>query len=214
MMNDTLIDKLVNDLAPQKPLLNYKLWVHCTSCLFLVAVMIIGLMRIRDDYLIAIQAGSMFWKPGIFLLIWLASILLILDISRPTGSLKRHHALPLIASALIIIWQFVAQAHEHSLAQILAFLRDKSAFTCLPTIFIGGGFAFVMAWKFWLSKTASPRPVALGALAGLSAGSLAAAAYALHCEKDAALYISVYYMLPIFALCMIGAILGKKNLRW
>lgn len=213
-MNDPLIDSLVKDLNPQKPLLNYMLWLHCTACLLLVAAMIIGFMGLRDDYTSAIQTGSMFWKPGIFLLTWLASILLIIDISRPTGSLKGLHTLPLIVSISIIGWQFIVQAHQYSFVETFAFLNDKSAFTCLPTIFIGGGFAMFMAWKFWLSKTASMRPIFLGVLSGLSAGSLAATAYALHCTKDAALFISVYYMLPILALSIIGGFLGRKNLRW
>lgn len=213
-MNDPLIDSLVKDLNPQKPLLNYKLWLHCTACLLLVSLMIIGLLGLRDDYTIAIQAGAMFWKPGIFLLTWMASILLIIDISRPTGSLRGIHALPLIASIFIIGWQFIVQAHQYSLEEMFAILSDKSAFTCLPAIFIGGAFALIIAWKFWLSKTASMHPILLGVLSGLSAGSLAATAYAFHCTKDAALYISVYYMLPILALSVIGGFLGRKHLRW
>lgn len=213
-MNDPLIDSLVKDLNPQKPLLNYKLWLHCTACLLLVSAMILGFLGLRGDYTNAIQAGGMFWKPGIFLLTWLASILLIIDISRPTGSLRGIHTLPLIASIAIIGWQFAVQAHQYSPKEAFAVLSDKSAFICLPTIFIGGAFAMFMAWKFWLSKTASMRPILLGVLSGLSAGSLAATAYALHCDKDAALYISVYYMLPILALSFIGGFLGRKYLRW
>lgn len=213
-MNDPLIESLVKDLNPKNPLLNYKLWLHCTACLLLISAMILGFLGLRDDYTNSIQAGSMFWKPGIFLLTWLSSVLLIIDISRPTGSLKRFHALPLIASIFIIGWQFTVQAQYYSIEEMFAVLRDKSAFVCLPTIFICGAFAMLLAWKFWLSKTASMRPILLGVLSGLSAGSLAATAYALHCTKDAALYISVYYILPILLLSIIGGFLGKKYLRW
>lgn len=213
-MTDPFIDQLVNDLQPRKPLVNWKLWMHCTACLFMIAALILGFMGLRGDYINAMQTGAMFWKPGVFFLIWLGSVLLIADLSRPTGSLKKRHILPLGLALLIFLWQFTAQISQQSLQGMIESLQDKSALVCLPVIFVGGAMAMGMAWKFWLSKTASPHPALLGFLAGLSAGTLAATAYALHCDRDAALYISIYYGLPVLALGILGGFLGKKLLKW
>lgn len=213
-MTDRLIQQLVSELRPQKPLLNWKLWMHCTVCLVMIAAMILCFMGLRVDYISAVQSGSMFWKPGLFFLAWMGSLFLIVDLSRPNGSLKKRHLLPLAAAFIILIWQFFVQLRQSSFHGMAESLQDKSALVCLPTIFIGGAIAMGLAWNYWFSKTASPHPTLLGSLAGLSAGCLAAAAYALHCDHDAALYISVYYGLPVLGLGILGAVLGKRLLRW
>ena len=213
-MTDHFINQLVADLSPKKSLLNWKLWMHCTACLFMIAAVILGFLGIRNDYAHAIQTGIMFWKPGIFFLVWFSSILLITDISRPAGKIKKLHLVPLALGASIIAWQFVVQINQYSLQATAETLSDKYAFICLSTIFIGSIIVMSMTWKFWLSKTASSYPTLLGFLWGLSAGSLSATAFTLYCNKDAVVYISVYYMLPIFALSFLGSILGKRFLRW
>lgn len=213
-MSDPLIDQLVGDLRPRSPLANWKLWMHCTACLFLIAAMILGFMGLRGDYMSAIQSGAMFWKPSIFLLFWLGSVFLITDISRPSGDIKNIHYVPLLLGGGVLIWQFGAQLIHMPFEVFTRSLQDSSALYCLSAVFGGGMLALMMAWKFWFSKTASPRPTLLGFLAGLSAGTLAATAYALHCDKDITLYISVYYGLPILMLSLMGGMLGKKFLTW
>lgn len=213
-MTDPLIDQLVGDLKPQDTLANWKLWMHCTACLAIVAAMILGFMGLRADYGIALQDGALFWKPGIFLLVWIGSVLLITDLSRPHGDLRKNHIIPLILAGGILIWQFSLQVNRFSWNEMLQSLSDGSAIYCLSIITGGGSIAMMMAWKYWFSKTASQYPVLLGSLAGLSAGSLAAAAYALHCDHDMAIYITIYYGVPVLVLSTIGAALGKKFLSW
>lgn len=213
-MTDPLIDQLVADLSLKKPLMNWKLWMHCTACLVMIAAAVLMFMGLRGDYLSAMHSGALFWKPGIFLLAWIGSILLITDISRPAGSVKKLHLAPFIFAGAVLIWQLAAQAAHIPLESVKSILQDGSAPYCLSVILGGGGVALVMAWKFWFSKTASPHPTLLGFLAGVSAGALAATAYALHCDRDVAVYVSVYYGLPILGLGLLGSVLGKKFLRW
>lgn len=213
-MTDPLIDRLVGDLSPQKPLLNWKLWAHCATCLVMIAVAILAFMGLRRDYPLAMQSGALFWKPGMFLLAWIGSILLITDISRPVGTVRKIHLFPFVFAAAILVWQAVDQTAHSPFADIKNSLFDGSARYCLSVILGGGSVALMMAWKFWFSKTASPKPTLLGFLAGLSAGTLAAAAYALHCDRDFALYIAIYYLLPVLSLGLFGGFLGHRYLRW
>lgn len=213
-MTDRLIQQLVSDLRPQKPLLNWKLWMHCTACLVMIAAAVLAFMGLRGDYLSAMNSGALFWKPGIFLLAWIGSVLLITDISRPAGGIKRVHLIPLILAGVILIWQLVIQTMHMPIEAVKNVLQDGSASYCLSVILGGGSVALMMAWKFWFSQTASPRPTLLGFLAGLSAGALAATAYALHCDRDVAVYVSVYYGLPVLGLGLLGSVLGKRLLRW
>ena len=213
-MIDPFIEKLVGDLKPKKPLANRMLWMHCTGCLVMIAALILGLIGLRGDYINAMQTGAMFWKPSIFFFIWFGSILMITDLSRPGSSLKKQHIIPVLIGFLILLWQITSQISEYSFQAMIQSLNAKSAITCILIILVGGAMVMGMTWKFWLSKTASDRPMFLGFLAGLSSSTLVATAYALNCDKDSVLYIFVYYIFSILTLSLVGSILGKKFLQW
>jgi hypothetical protein len=214
MMTDPLIDQLVGNLKPQRPLANIKLWMHCTACLVIIAGVILAIMGLRADYRAALQNGALLWKPGLFLAAWIGSVFLITDLSRPMGKIRKWHVAPLVLAGGILLWQFVVQLAHFSAKEMIASLNDPGAIYCLSVIIGGGGMIMFVVWKVWFSKTASPHPAVLGALAGFSAGCLAATAYALHCNKDSALYVSIYYWMPVLALSLLGSTLGRKLLKW
>ncbi|HVE21692.1 MAG TPA: NrsF family protein [Acidocella sp.] len=58
------------------------------------------------------------------------------------------------------------------------------------------------------------RPGMAGAAAGLLAGALGAAAYAIACENNGALFVFTWYGLSIAVVCVLGALLGQRYLRW
>lgn len=55
---------------------------------------------------------------------------------------------------------------------------------------------------------------AAGAAAGLVAGGLSAALYATHCTDDSPLFVATWYTIAIAAVTVLGAILGRRLLRW
>jgi len=67
----------------------------------------------------------------------------------------------------------------------------------------------------WAVRRMAPTDlVRAGGLAGLVAGSVSAAGYALHCTDDSLPFIALWYSATI-ALCTIaGAMLGPRLLRW
>ena len=213
-MTDQLIEHLVSDLKPQEPLVDSMLWIHCTVCLLMVAGVVLAMMGLRADYPTALQDGAMLWKPGVFLLAWIGSILLILDLSRPIERIEKWHFVPLFLAGTILLWQLIVQLPYFFSSDATLNLHDPNAIYCLSVIIGGGGMAMVMSWKFWFSRTASPNLTTLGALAGFSVGCLAATAYALHCDKDGILYIFVYYGMPILTLSVVGSLLSKRLLKW
>ena len=65
-----------------------------------------------------------------------------------------------------------------------------------------------------LREGAPSRPGVCGALAGLVAGGVGAAAYALACNSDSVPFVAFWYSAAI-ALCgALGALLGSRLLRW
>lgn len=73
----------------------------------------------------------------------------------------------------------------------------------------------ILALVLWaLRRGASLRPGLSGALAGLLSGGTAASLYALHCTEDSPLFYVVWYSLAILAVTALGAVLGRRFLRW
>jgi hypothetical protein len=81
---------------------------------------------------------------------------------------------------------------------------------CIPL------FAIVpFASLIWaLRKEAPTNPVWTGAIAGLVAGALGAAALTLHHSAGSIPFIVLWYCGPIVVCTLIGAILGRRLLRW
>ena len=65
-----------------------------------------------------------------------------------------------------------------------------------------------------LRKGASTRPTVAGAAAGLLAGALGAAAYALACKNDGGLFVAVWYSAGIAIVAGFGALVGRRALAW
>jgi hypothetical protein len=65
-----------------------------------------------------------------------------------------------------------------------------------------------------LRHGAPARPSLTGAVAGLAAGGLAAALYAFHCPDDSPLFVATWYSLAIIVVAGLGALAGKRFLRW
>lgn len=85
--------------------------------------------------------------------------------------------------------------------------------TCLICIPL---FAIVpFAALIWALRMGAPTALKrTGAIAGLVAGALGAAAYAFHCSGDSLPFIAIWYGTPILLWTLIGALLGPRLLRW
>jgi hypothetical protein len=58
------------------------------------------------------------------------------------------------------------------------------------------------------------RPTFGGALAGMLAGVIGGAAYAIVCKNDGALFVAVWYMVAVAIVTGLGALIGRKVLAW
>jgi hypothetical protein len=63
-------------------------------------------------------------------------------------------------------------------------------------------------------RTAPTDLVRAGALAGLVAGGVSAAGYALHCTDDSLPFVALWYGGTIALCTFAGAMLGPRLLRW
>ena len=58
------------------------------------------------------------------------------------------------------------------------------------------------------------RPALAGVVAGLVAGGLGAAVYAIHCPDDSPLFVAVWYSIAIAFVATVGGLAGHSVLRW
>ena len=65
-----------------------------------------------------------------------------------------------------------------------------------------------------LRHGAPSRPATAGATAGLLSGALSALLYALQCTDDSPLFVIVWYSLGIGIMAVLGALWGRRALRW
>jgi len=65
-----------------------------------------------------------------------------------------------------------------------------------------------------LRSLAPTRLATTGAMAGVTAGALAASLYGLHCPEQAAAFVATWYTLGIAAASGLGALTGRWLLRW
>jgi hypothetical protein len=67
----------------------------------------------------------------------------------------------------------------------------------------------------WALRKGAPTRLKLsGAVAGIVAGGLGAADYALGCKSDTIPFIAIWYGLAIALCAAIGALFGPRLLRW
>ena len=81
---------------------------------------------------------------------------------------------------------------------------------CIPPFAIAPFAALIWA----LRKGAPTNLWRTGAMAGLVAGLVGAAVYALHCPADSLLFIAVWYSAAIAFCTLVGALAGPRLLRW
>jgi hypothetical protein len=81
---------------------------------------------------------------------------------------------------------------------------------CIP-LFAALPFALLI----WALRRGAPTDLhRTGAIAGLVAGALGAAAYSLHCPDDSLPFVAIWYAGSIVLAAIVGRSLGPRLLRW
>lgn len=213
-----LIDRLAGELKPVKAMDNRWLWAGSAVGLILGALVVIFVLHPRIEMELLTEG---YWpsnpvvviKPALFLISGISALWAVAGLTRPEGRPKLRYLLPILAVMGLIFGNLASELVRDGTSQIAERLNGGVT-TCFTTI-LGGGLAGLVAmWWLWLRKAATAYPVALGAMSGLATASLMAAAYAIHCNMDAAVYIFVIYGGAVTAFTGLAALLGGRLLRW
>ena len=217
-MTDDLLDKLAADLKPVKPMRLWPLWGLAFAGLILAALFVMAVYQPRPE-MAALGHGVMpstfmiLGKPLLFLMTGLSALWGVGDLVRPQGRLRLRTVAPV---GILLAWVVVSTLFQYvddGPASTMHSLEGGNQL-CFETIVGGGLIGFGMLWGVWLRKAATASPVTLGALSGLAAASLAASAYAIHCNMDAPAYLLLVYGVAVGLITALTALLGRRLFKW
>ena len=212
MMSDKMIDSLVDDLTPVKPLKarNGLALTLVIAAVFAVAVAVFG--GLRGDILMGIPHPMFFLRAGALLLLGVTSSYAVIAMSQPAvGNSFKGWVWALLAALLFpataIVMAMMAAPDN------MAILVPRYGLECLGiSMLLGTGIAATQI--MWLRRGA---PVALnraGWLVGMSSGALGAAAYSLHCPFNSIFYVGLWYSLAVVLCAVVGRLVVPHLIRW
>src|SRR6266566_826609 len=150
----------------------------------------------------------------LFMLVLIAvGTALLAQLIRPGQDGRRLYKvvfLPVLFVGLIGVVTLAFQPSSAAWGRMIMGTQWATCVLCIP-LFATIPFA-ALIWA--LRKGAPTNLTRTGAIAGLVAGALGAAAYAFHCPDDSLPFIAIWYGAMILLCAWIGARLGPWLLRW
>lgn len=212
MKTDDLIARLSADRPPpQRPAGQSLVMATLLAILCAAGVMFITTGP-RPDFAEALGTWRFDMKFMVTLTLASSAFFLLRRAIYPEGFARAPLWIILAAPALLA----VAVAYELAVLPASAWrpaLVGSNWVHCLVLVPAFGVLPLVIA--LWGIRQGAPtRPALTGFLAGLLAGGLGAAAYAVNCPDDSPLFVMTWYPVGILALGALGAIAGLRVLRW
>jgi hypothetical protein len=180
--------------------------VAIAACLFLAT------LGARPQFLSLLGEPRFLFKLMLLDLLAALSGYLVLRLFRP-GPPPRAAVLALAIPPVLLAAAICAELVAVPEALWGARMIGHNSMVCMRSIpFLG--LAPLIATLLALRYGAPERPALAGAAAGLFAGAIGAALYAMHCPDDSPLFVAVWYPIAISFMTAVGAALGARLLRW
>ena len=187
-------------------------WIAVLVAVSLAGAVFFTMLGPRADFTEATYTPRFLFKFVVTLALSATAIVCTIALARPGASTRTASWMLLSAPALLAI-AIVAEVATVPPNQLQSQWLGTNALLCLTFIpLIGVGPLSVIL--FALKRGAPTNPALSGAIAGLVAGGLAATFYAAHCFDDSLLFVATWYSLAVSLLACIGAVAGKRFLRW
>ena len=212
MRTDDLIEALVQDRAAGGIGPRFALFCAVIGGALVAAFLFMTVLGYRPDIALAAETYRFLFKFVFTLTLAASAVWLVFTVVRPEGA-PGWRLLVLGAAPALLILAVLAELLVMPPATWLPRLIGTNWWFCLtviPSLSIVPLLAFFAA----LRRAAPANPGLAGALAGLSAGGIAATLYASHCTDDSPLFVMTWYSLAIGLVTAIGYFAGKRWLAW
>jgi len=213
MQTDDLISSLTADFKPTPPgAAERRLLLAVAAGAGVAFVIMLLWLGLRPDLAEAVRT-PLFWVKLLYpSALATAAFFLIDRLSRPGARVGRLW-LALAAPAAVVVALALGQLMLAAPDERLSIWVGQSAAKCPWRVLTLSIPTFVaLMWAF--RRLAPTRPGLAGLASGLGAGAVGAAVYALACDETAPAFLATWYSLGIVMAGAIGAVVGKRLLRW
>lgn len=212
MRTDALIGALAAD-AGVKPRRFSRVYALALAVgAVLAAAVFLMMLRPRADFAEALTTARYALKLSAAIALAVTASFALSRLARP-GAPAAAALLAILVAPIAVATGAVAELAVTPSSDWAPLLIGANPMTCMTHIPIIAG-APLAAFLLALRDGAPSSPVGAGAVAGLAAGGLAAAIYALFCDQDSPLFVATWYVLGVLIVTAIGAALGSRLLRW
>jgi hypothetical protein len=166
----------------------------------------------RPDIAAAVMTVRFDFKITEALLLAATAIALALRLAQPGAATALQKRVLCLAPALLAV-AVIAELCAVPASQWQAKLVGSMSVMCLTAVPLLS-LPLLAAMLLALRQAAPTKRGTAGAVAGLVAGGLAAALYGTQCIDDSPLFVATWYTLSIGMVTVVGAVLGRRLLRW
>jgi hypothetical protein len=212
MKTDDLIRALAADREPAGPAPGTALAFAGAIGFVLSGLLFMWLVPLRPNLGEAMRSWPFMMKPVEMGILVVVSAIVVLRLARPGASLGRM----LVAAAVvpaIMVAAVAVELMQVPRAEWLVKLAGQHWYMCVLNMVLLS-LPILAALLFGLRYGAPTRPALAGAGAGLLSGALAASLYIAHCPDDSPLFVAAWFTLAIAIATGIGALAGRRLLRW
>lgn len=184
------------------------------ASIFAVALVFASLLSLRPDLSARLHNLPFLLQGACCLIAALLAAYSVLQLSIPGRSnLRLETAIALtLPSALALTW--LSLSLERASSDPAAIRFSPSELPCTGAVL--GLSLLPGTWMMIRAKRGAPTsPARTGALIGLAASTMAAAALSLHCPNDTPWHLLAWHwLLPLSIAALTGRALGRRLLRW
>lgn len=212
MRTDDLIEALAKDGADAAPKPRFALFCAMLGGALIAGLLFATTLGYRPDIAAAAETYRFLFKFVFTLTLAATAIWLVFGVIRPEA-VPGSRLLALAVAPVLLILAVIAELMVMPSSTWLPRLIGTNWWFCLtviPLLSIAPLAAFLAALK----RAAPANPGLAGALAGLSAGAIAATLYASHCTDDSPLFVMTWYSLAIAIVTAAGYFAGRRWLAW
>ncbi len=206
-----LIEQLVNDLEPVRPL-RLRHGMALVGAATALAVAVVALWQGLWTGPARGQAAAIFFiANGLIALVGVAAAQTAVRMATPRVGARHDGARWLLAalailpvtSLLLAALEGVVARHDHAAGGLHCFLAGTAS-----------GVAVAAALIIWLRRGAPVAPNAAGFYTGVAAGALGSFAYGLSCPFDSIGHLGIWHVAPVAVSAVIGRLMVPKLIRW